>query len=159
LQEYLWTCALREAPILRQLRAETTQLPNGEMQISPEQGQLMHFLVRLMGARRAIEVGTFTGYSSICVASALPADGKMVCCDRSDEWTSIARRYWKHAGLENKIELRLGLAIETLDTLILDGGAGTFDFGFIDADRVNADNYYERILQLLRPGGMVGIDN
>jgi predicted O-methyltransferase YrrM len=131
----------------------------GRMQISIEQGILMRMLAKLIGTRKAIEVGVFTGYSSICVAQALPADGKLIACDVSEEWTSIARRYWKESGLDNKISLRLQPAVQTLDQLLGASEAGTFDFAFIDADKENYDNYYERILQLLRPGGLLTIDN
>src|SRR5687767_1102071 len=153
LHGYLLKTTLREAPILKRLREETAKLPSGPMQISPEQGQLMALLVELIGARRTLEVGTFTGYSSTVVALALPADGKVVACDMSREWTDIARRYWREAGVESKIELQLGPALTTLDRLITDGQAGSFDFAFIDADKTASDDYYERSLTLLRPGG------
>ena len=159
LHGYLLKTTLRESPILKRLREETAKLPSGQMQISPEQGQLMALLVELLGARRTLEVGTFTGYSSTVVALALPADGKLVACDMSREWTDIARRYWREAGVESKIDLRLGPAVTTLDQLIADGQAGTFDFAFIDADKTAYDDYYERSLTLLRPGGLVAIDN
>ena len=128
------------------------------MQIAPEQGQFMALLVELIGARRGIEVGTFTGYSSLIVASALPADGHLLCCDVSEDYTAIARRYWAEAGLDDMIELRLGPAIETLDGLIADG-VEPFDFGFVDADKEGYDAYYERLLKLIRPGGLIAIDN
>jgi caffeoyl-CoA O-methyltransferase len=159
LHGYLLKTTLRELPILQRLREETAKLPSGQMQISPEQGQLMALLVELLGARRTLEVGTFTGYSSTVVALALPADGKLVACDMSREWTDIARRYWREAGVESKIELRLGPALATLDQLIAQGQAGSFDFAFIDADKTAYDDYYERSLTLLRPGGLVAIDN
>jgi caffeoyl-CoA O-methyltransferase len=129
------------------------------MQISPEQGQLMALLVELIGARRTLEVGVFTGYSSTVVALALPADGRIVACDVSEEWTGIARRYWKEAGVEQKIELRLQPAVQTLDALLAQGQAGSFDFAFIDADKTSYDAYYERCLTLLRPGGLLAVDN
>jgi caffeoyl-CoA O-methyltransferase len=159
LQGYLLKTTLRESPILQRLREETAKLPSGGMQISPEQGQLMALLIEIIGARRTLEVGTFTGYSSTVVALALPADGKLVACDTSREWTDIARRYWREAGIESKIELRLGPALVTLDQLLADGQAGSFDFTFIDADKTAYDDYYERSLALLRPGGLVAIDN
>jgi caffeoyl-CoA O-methyltransferase len=129
------------------------------MQISPEQGQLMGLLIQLLGARRTIEVGVFTGYSSISVALALPPDGRIVACDVSEEFTAIARRYWKTAGVAERIDLRLAPATATLDGLLREGKAGTFDFAFIDADKENYDAYYERSLQLLRKGGLIAIDN
>jgi predicted O-methyltransferase YrrM len=159
LHGYLLKTTLREPPILKRLREETAKLPSGQMQISPEQGQLMALLVELLGARRTLEVGTFTGYSSTVVALSLPADGKLVACDMSREWTDIARRYWREAGVESKIDLRLGPALATLDQLIADGQAGSFDFAFIDADKTAYDDYYERSLTLLRPGGLVAVDN
>ena len=129
------------------------------MQISPEQGAFMALLVRLLGARRAVEVGTFTGYSALVVAEALPEDGRLVACDVSEEWTAIGRPFWERAGVAHKIDLRLRPAVETLDALLADGQSGAFDFAFIDADKANYDAYYERCLRLLRPGGVVGIDN
>lgn len=160
LHEYLLRETIDEHPALCALRAETAQLERGEMQIAPEQGQFMRLLCELIGARRAVEVGTFTGYSSICVALALPADGRMICCDVSREWTDIARRYWDRAGVAGKIELRLGPGLESLDALCADAAMlETFDFAFIDADKVGSDAYYERMLRLLRPGGVVALDN
>jgi caffeoyl-CoA O-methyltransferase len=129
------------------------------MQISPEQGALMQMLVRLTGATRTIEVGTFTGYSALVVAEALPPHGRVIACDVSDEWTSIGRRYWQEAGVADRIDLRLKPALETLDALLAAGESGRFDFAFIDADKSNYDGYYERALRLLRPGGLVGVDN
>jgi len=129
------------------------------MQISAEQGQLMSLLVRLMNARKALEIGVFTGYSSLSVALALPPDGRLVACDKSEEWTSIARKYWAEAGVADRITLKLGAALDTLDELLATGEANTFDFAFIDADKKNLLLYYERVLQLLRPGGLLGIDN
>jgi predicted O-methyltransferase YrrM len=159
LYEYLLAHSVRDDDILRRLREETAGMTSARMQISPEQGQLMGFLINLIGARTALEVGVFTGYSSLCVARALPADGRLVACDVSEEWTSIARRYWEDAGVADRIELHLGPATETLDGLIADGAGGTFDFAFIDADKVSYVDYYERTLTLLRPGGLVGVDN
>lgn len=159
LYRYLLDVSLRESPLLRRLREETARDPLARMQIAPEQGQFMSLLVRLLGARRAIEVGVFTGYSSLCVAAALPDDGALVACDVSEEWTAIARRYWQEAGLAHKISLRLAPALDTLDALLRDGGQASFDFVFIDADKVNYRHYYERALALLRPGGVVAVDN
>lgn len=156
---YILKVGVTETPVMRQLRAATRKIPMGGMQISPEQGQLMAFLVRSIGAKRCLEIGTFTGYSALAVAMALPADGTIVCCDVSVEWTDMARRYWGKAGIANKIELRLGPALKTLDGLIDTDGAGSFDFAFIDADKSNYDGYYERCLRLLRPGGLIGVDN
>jgi predicted O-methyltransferase YrrM len=129
------------------------------MQISPEQGQFMALLVKLIGAKKTLEIGVFTGYSSLVVALALPADGKIVACDVSEEYTSVARRYWQRAGVEDKIDLHIAPALETLDKLLTAGEAETFDFAFIDADKGNYDNYYERCLELIRPGGLIAIDN
>jgi predicted O-methyltransferase YrrM len=159
LYEYLIRYGVREPTGARELRERTSKLPMAMMQISPEQGALMGMLVKLIGARRAIEVGTFTGYSALCVAAALPPDGKLIACDVSAEWTSIGREYWAKAGVDKKIELKLAPAVETLDALLSAGEAGRFDFAFIDADKSNYDAYYERILKLLRHGGLVGIDN
>ncbi|MBD3649496.1 MAG: class I SAM-dependent methyltransferase [Pseudomonadales bacterium] len=157
--EYLRTRGLREPPVLTELRARTAELSRAGMQISPEQGALMANLVRMSGARKTIEVGTFTGYSALVVALAMPEDGKVVACDVSEEWTSIAREFWKKAGVAERIELHLQPAVETLDALIDGGEAGTFDFAFIDADKSNYDAYYERCLTLLRSGGAIGVDN
>lgn len=159
LHAWLVDSALVEAPLLRRLREETAALPRAQMQISPEQGQFMRLLVELIGARRALEIGTFTGYSSICIASALPPEGRLICCDLSAEWTAVAQRYWHEAGLAGRIELRLGPALDTLSALLAAGGAGAFDFAFIDADRTHSDAYYEHALKLLRTGGLVAIDN
>ena len=157
--DYLRTVVAKETPLQQRLRAETAKLPMGGMQIGADQGVLLAFLARLVGARTAIEIGTFTGYSALCVASALPADGRLVCCDISEEWTAIARRYWKEAGLADRIELHLQPAERTIAELVRDGGAGTFDFAFIDADKTGYDAYYEACLSLLRQGGMIAIDN
>jgi caffeoyl-CoA O-methyltransferase len=159
LYDYLLSVSLREPEILRQLRQETDSHPQATMQIAPEQGQFMALLVKLMGATKTLEVGVFTGYSSLCVALALPPTGKIVACDVSEEYTAIARRYWQAAGVADKIELRLAPALETLDQLLADGQAETFDFAFIDADKANYEGYYERSLQLVRPGGLIAIDN
>jgi len=159
LYDYLLSVSLREQDALRRLRAETGALEEARMQIGPEQGQFMALLVELLGARRTLEVGTFTGYSALVVALALPAEGRVVACDVSEEWTRIARRYWDEAGVGHKIDLRLGPAVATLGGLVREGGRGTFDFAFIDADKPNYDAYYELALELLRPGGLMAIDN
>lgn len=159
LHRYLLGASLRESPLLRRLREETARHPMARMQVAPEQGQFLALLVRLMGARRAIEVGVFTGYSSLCVAEALPADGRLVACDTSEEWTQVARRYWREAGVDGRIELHLAPATQTLDRLLAQGGAGSFDYLFIDADKTGYDDYYERGLALLRPGGLLVADN
>ena len=159
LYDYLLKVSLRESPLLAALREETAKLPDAGMQISPEQGQFMALLVELIGARKAIEVGTFTGYSALCVAGALPPDGKLIACDISEEFTSVARRYWAKSGIGDRIELRLAPALDTLKSLLTNGGAGSFDFAFIDADKTRYGAYYEAILKLLRPGGLIAIDN
>ena len=159
LHAYLLRHGVREPDILRRLREETASLPQHDMQIAPEQGALMALLVRLSGARRAIELGTFTGYSSLAVITAMPPDGSIVCCDVSDAWTSVARRYWAEAGVADRVDLRLAPALETLDGLLEGGGAATFDFAFVDADKANYPEYHERIVQLLRSGGLVLYDN
>lgn len=156
---YLLDTSLREAPLLKRLREETARHPRAQMQISPEQGQFMQMLVKLTGARRCIEVGVFTGYSSLAVALALPADGRILACDVSEEFTSVARRYWKEAGITGKIELKLAAATQTLDERLAAGEADSYDLAFIDADKANYGAYYERILTLLRPGGLVLVDN
>lgn len=157
--DYLLSVSLRESDLLARLRNETSGIEFSEMQIAPEQGQFMALLVRLMGARRALEIGTFTGYSSIAIASALPEDGELVCCDDSEEWTSMARKYWQQAGLEDRINFKLGDASKTLQGLIDQGQEGTFDFIFIDADKQNYPSYYELSLNLLRAGGLIAVDN
>ena len=159
LYDYLLSISLREPDILASLREETAKHPMGKMQIAPEQGQFMELLVQLMGARKTLEIGAFTGYSSLCVALALPPNGQIIACDVSEEDTAIARRYWEAAGVANKISLQLGPAINTLDKLIAEGQAGTFDFAFIDADKENYEAYFERALQLVRNGGLIIIDN
>jgi len=159
LYDYLLTVSSREAPALKQLRDETDKLAESGMQISPDQGQFMALLLKLLGATRVLEIGTFTGYSALVMAMALPDDGIVVCCDKSEEWTSMARRYWKEAGVENMIDLRLGDALDTLGALIDAGNENSFDFAFIDADKVNYPNYFERCLALLRQGGLIAIDN
>jgi predicted O-methyltransferase YrrM len=159
IREYLLAVSVREPPLLARLREETQRLPSGGMQISPEQGRFMAFLVELVGVRRYLEVGVFTGYSSLAVALAMPPDGRIVACDRSEEWTSVARRYWREAGVSDKVELRIGFALDTLDELLESGARGTFDFVFVDADKESALEYYERGLELLRRGGLFAFDN
>jgi predicted O-methyltransferase YrrM len=154
LTAYIVAQGTRETPVQRRLRAVTRKLPLGGMQIGPDQAALMQVLVRAIGARRCLEIGTFTGYSSLAVALALPPAGRIVCCDLSEEWTSIARRFWKKAGVQKKIQLRLGPALETLKKL-----KGKFDFAFIDADKESYQNYFERCLKLVRKGGVIAIDN
>ena len=156
---YLLNTSLREPELLQRLRVETAKLTDGNMQISAVQGQFMTLLVKLIGARKTLEVGVFTGYSSLSTARGLPDDGQIIACDVSDEWTSIARRYWAEAGVAQKIDLRLAPALETLDALLSEGQAGSFDFAFIDADKSNYDHYYERALRLLRKGGLIALDN
>jgi predicted O-methyltransferase YrrM len=160
IEDYLVNNSLREPDVLRRLREETiASNPHAEMSVAPIQGQFMALLVKLIGAVKALEIGVFTGYSSLCTALALPPNGRIVACDVSDEWTSVARRYWAEAGVTDKITLRLAPAVETLDALLHEGQAGTFDFVFIDADKPNYDNYYERALKLTRRGGMIIFDN
>jgi predicted O-methyltransferase YrrM len=149
----------RETPLQQRLREETSHLKHAGMQIGADQGALLAMLVRSIGAKWAIEIGTFTGYSALAVASALPAGGKLVCCDVSEEWSSVGRKYWREAGVADRIELKLAPATETLAALIRDGGAGKFDFAFIDADKTNYDAYYESCLKLLRPGALIALDN
>lgn len=156
---YILDVSLREPPILAELRRRTADHPRMTMQISPEQGQFMALLVRLSGARRCLEIGVFTGYSSLAVALALPDDGRVVACDVSEEYTRMARDFWSRAGVEDKIQLHLAPALETLDDLLAQGQAGAFDFAFIDADKGNYLAYYERSLELLRPGGLIAVDN
>ncbi|MBW4647289.1 MAG: class I SAM-dependent methyltransferase [Kastovskya adunca ATA6-11-RM4] len=159
LYDYFLSTSLREPEILRQLREETAEHEMAVMQIAPEQGQFMALLVQLMGATKTLEIGVFTGYSSLCVALALPPNGQIVACDISQEYTTLARRYWEAAGVADKIDLRIAPALETLDQLLANGQAESFDFAFIDADKGNYDGYYERSLQLIRPGGLIAIDN
>jgi len=156
---YLVEHSSREPAILARLRAVTAGLPTANMQIGPEQAQLMQLLVRLIGARRCIEVGTYTGYSSLAVALALPGDGYLITCDVSAEWTRIARQFWKEAGVDSRIDLRLQPALKTLDELQAGGATSSFDFAFIDADKTNYVAYYERLLDLVRPGGLIAVDN
>jgi predicted O-methyltransferase YrrM len=159
LNQYLKRVGVRESAAAVALRNDTARLPMAGMQISPEQGAFMQLLVKLTGVRRALEVGTFTGYSALVVAEALPADGKLIACDVSAEWTAVGRPHWQAAGVADKIELHLAPALTTLDGLLADGAAGSFDMAFIDADKSNYDAYYERALQLVRAGGLIGVDN
>lgn len=156
---YLFDVSVRDTPLLRALREETARDPMARMQIAPEQGQFMALMVKLTGAKSIIEIGTFTGYSSLCMALALPDDGKILCCDVSEEWTAIARRYWEQAGVSHKIDLQLAPALETLNIQFDAGLAETFDIAFIDADKANYRAYYENCLALLKPGGLMMVDN
>ncbi|HJU70918.1 MAG TPA: class I SAM-dependent methyltransferase [Paucimonas sp.] len=156
---YLLDVSLREHPALAALRDANRNHPFANMQIAPEQGQFMALLVQLLGARRTLEIGVFTGYSSLAVALALPHDGQIIACDISREFTDSARLYWEQAGVARKIDLRLAPALDTLDALLAEGEAGRFDFAFIDADKTGYDAYYERCLALLRAGGVIAIDN
>ncbi|MBK35964.1 MAG: SAM-dependent methyltransferase [Gemmatimonadetes bacterium] len=157
--DYILDSTLRDGPQLKALRDETVDLPGAIMQISPDQGQFMSLLVNLIGAKRAIEVGTFTGYSALVVALALPEDGLLVACDIDAEMPAVGQRHWESAGIAGKIDLRIGPAVESLDALIADGQSGTFDIAFIDADKENYGEYYERCLTLLRQRGLILIDN
>ncbi len=159
LHAYLLAHSLREPEVLRRLRAETLAMANASMQIAPEQGQFMALLVKLTGATRILEIGTFTGYSALAMALALPPHGRLIACDVSAEWTATARRYWTEAGVDDRIDLRLAPALETLDALIANGATGSIDIAFIDADKENGLAYFERALTLLRPGGLVLVDN
>ena len=156
---YLHSVALLETPVQRALRAATAKLPNALMQISPEQGQLLALLIELTGTKRALEIGTFTGYSALCVAQALPLDGRLVACDISTEFTDVGRPFWAEAGVADRIDLRIGPALATLDEMLGQGRGGDFDFAFIDADKPSHEAYYERCLSLVRPGGLIAIDN
>jgi caffeoyl-CoA O-methyltransferase len=159
LSDYLLSVSVRESEPLARLREETRANPMAAMQISPEQGQFMALLMELMGARNTLEVGVFTGYSSLWVAQALPEAGRIIACDVNEEWTEMARRYWQEAGVAHKIDLRIAPAMETLDGLIAEGREGGFDFAFIDADKQSYPDYFERCLTLLRPGGLIAVDN
>lgn len=159
LYDYLKRMSLREHPVLAQLRADTQQLNTAAMQVTPEQGQFLSLLVKLIGAKKALEIGTYTGYSALCTALALPADGTLIACDINAEWTQMAKRYWEAAHVAPKIDLRLGDALTTLDELIAQHEAASFDFAFIDADKANYSHYYERAITLVRAGGLIVIDN
>ena len=156
---YLVGHSVRETAAQRALRAATSGIPGAGMQISPEQGALLQVLVRMLGAKRYLEIGTFTGYSALCVALAMPASGRLVCCDLSEEWTSIARKFWRRAKVASRIQLRLGPALDTLDALLREGDAGRYDLAFIDADKENYLGYFERCMRLVRRGGVIAIDN
>jgi predicted O-methyltransferase YrrM len=159
LEDYLVKHGVREPEILARLRVETALIPQHNMQIAPEQGALLALLVELMGAKRCLEIGTFTGYSSLVVAMAMPPDGTIVCCDVSKEWTTIARRYWVEAGVADRVDLRLGQALVTMDKLLAGGAEGTFDFAFVDARKSEYPDYHERVVRLLRSGGLAVYDN
>jgi predicted O-methyltransferase YrrM len=159
LHAYLLRVGVREPDVLRRLREHTRSIPRHSMQVAPEQGAFMGLLAELTGARRCLEIGTFTGYSALAVALRLPPDGHIVCCDVSEEWTSVARRFWAEAGVADRIDLRLAPALETLDALLADGAGGSFDFAFVDADKVNYRHYFERLMPLVRPGGVMLFDN
>ncbi|MFN3431379.1 MAG: class I SAM-dependent methyltransferase [Candidatus Sericytochromatia bacterium] len=159
LYDYMLNVTSREHPQLAELRAETARMPRAGMQIAPEQGQFMAMLVKLLGARRTLEIGVFTGYSSLAVALALPHDGRVVALDISEEWTRVGRRYWQAAGVADKVDLRVGPAAESLEALVAEGRTSEFDFAFIDADKERYDTYYELALKLVRPGGVIAIDN
>lgn len=159
LYDYFLEVSLREDDIHRRLREETGKLENAQMQISPEQGQFMTMFVGAMGAKTALEIGTFTGYSALCIAEGLAEDGRLICCDVDEEWPSFGKRYWAEAGVGHKVEFRPGRAGETLSALITEGMEGEFDFVFIDADKRGLDEYYEKSLGLVRPGGVVAVDN
>jgi caffeoyl-CoA O-methyltransferase len=158
LEAYVWAHA-REDAVAKRLRAETARMPQAGMQIGADEGAFLALLVRSIGARRCIEIGTFTGYSALAVATALPPDGKLVCCDISAEWTAVGQRYWNEAGVAARIELRLAPARDTLRGLLTRDGRGSYDFAFIDADKSNYDAYYEACLELLRPSGLIALDN
>jgi predicted O-methyltransferase YrrM len=159
LYEYFQNVSLREPEVLKELRAQTQKMSMSQMQISPEQGQFMRLLVELIGAKKTLDIGVFTGYSALSVALALPKDGKIIGCDINGEWTKIARKFWEKAGVQNKIDLRLAPALQTLQELVTAGEVGTFDFAFIDADKMNYLHYYELALQLVKTGGLIAIDN
>jgi len=156
---YIQSVSLRESDLLGKLREETAKLPRAVMQISPLQGQFMSLILKSIRAEKALEIGVFTGYSSLCTAMALPDHGKLIACDISEEWTAVARRYWKAANVEHKIDLKLAPAVVTLDKLLQEGQQNSFDFAFIDADKENYEIYYEKTLALMRPGGMIMVDN
>jgi len=159
INDYISDCSAEEPAILTKLRAETAALSDSDMQIGPQQGQFLALLVSVLGAKRVLEIGTFTGYSSLVMAMALPEDGLIVTCDINQKTTAIARRYWQAAGFSDRIQLRLGPGLDSLGGLIADGDAGTFDFAFIDADKINYEGYFERTMQLVTRGGLIAIDN
>jgi predicted O-methyltransferase YrrM len=157
--DYLLSISVKEPALLGRLREETAQDPLANMQIAPEQGRFMALLVELLGVRHAIEIGTYTGYSALCIAMAMPSDGHLICCDTSEQWTAVARRYFVEASVADRIELKIAPALTTLDDLLAKGQMGAFDFAFIDADKENYENYFERCLALARPGGLIAVDN
>jgi predicted O-methyltransferase YrrM len=157
--DYVLRASVPEPDVLARLRQATASVPHNEMQIGADQGHLMALLVKLIGARRCIELGTYTGYSALAVALALPPDGLLITCDVKDEWASIGRRFWREAGVESRIDLRVRPGLETLDELLAQGQRETFDFAFVDADKPNYGAYYEKLLELLRPGGLIAVDN
>ncbi|MDE1461199.1 O-methyltransferase [Spartinivicinus poritis] len=159
IENYIWQVGVRETAVMQQCREETAAMPNANMQIAPEQGQFLALLAQLMGAKRIVEVGTFTGYSALWMASVLPDDGELIACDISDEYTSKAKQYWQQAGITNKIDLKIKPATESLAELLAAGGAGQVDMLFIDADKIGYQDYYEQGLQLLRQGGLMAFDN
>lgn len=159
LYTYLQQTSLREPDVLTQLRLQTHKMSMSQMQISPEQGQFMGLLIELINAKKTLDIGTFTGYSALAVALALPPDGKVIACDINGEWTKIAKRFWEEATVSDKIDLRMAPAVETLENLISEGHENSFDFAFIDADKANYPIYYEQCLKLIRPGGVIAIDN
>jgi caffeoyl-CoA O-methyltransferase len=159
LYQYLLNVSLKESDVLKALREETAKMPEHNMQISPEQGQFMRLLIQLINGKKGIEIGVFTGYSALSIALGLPDDGQLIALDVSEEWTNVGRRFWEMAGVAHKIDLRIAPALESLQNLIAEGKEGTFDFAFIDADKENYYNYYEYCLQLLRPNGLIAIDN
>lgn len=159
IRRYVVEHSVRDTPLLAELREVTAKEPMARMQVSPDQGQLLALLVELLGAKRCLEIGTFTGYSSLCIAQALPPGGRLVCLDRSDEWTVIAKKFWVRAGVAAKVDLVLGEALASLDAMLGAGEAATYDFAFIDADKQSHAHYYERCLRLVRAGGLIAIDN
>ena len=159
LRKYMLDVSFKDDKISRQLREETLTLKEAQMQISPEQGALLSILTKILNAKKTLDIGVFTGYSSLVVAREIPNDGLVVACDTSIEWTSIAKKYWKLAGVDNKVDLHLAPAIETLEKLIEDGQASTYDLSFIDADKINYQSYYEYSLTLVKPGGIIAVDN
>ncbi|MDX9739875.1 MAG: class I SAM-dependent methyltransferase [Gammaproteobacteria bacterium] len=159
LHDYLLSVSLRETPLQRALREETDGLERAAMRTAAEQAQFLALMIRILGARRVVEVGTFTGYGTLTMALALPPEGRIVACDTSEQWTSIARRYWAEAGVADRIDLRLAPALDTLEDLLASGASDTFDFAYIDADKINMSAYFEQCMRLVRPGGVIAVDN